>query len=349
MRRFTLSTVALTCAATLGCSPVVEHRDKPQQPIRTLTMQTPIEGQERVFNGQVVPAELTPLSFLRSGELQHVTVSEGERVEEGQVIATLDNDTAAQQLADAKARLHLAASQLSRGKELKENNMISQAELDELSASHKLSHANYKLALRQLDYTELKAPYAGLVSEVLKQDFEQVSVGEPVVTIYDPSQVYVEISVSDSILARVEKGAKTTEYQPTAVFSGDSETYHLSYLEHTSELHQSSQSYQMWLSMPQTDRQIAPGTSVAVTVDMTRANLSYTPGFSVPMTAIDVDQHNFFVWKVEDNAVFRTPVQVDRVDFNGAVITNGLQQGDVIANSNLRKLREGMIIQGAQQ
>ncbi|QIA63007.1 efflux RND transporter periplasmic adaptor subunit [Vibrio astriarenae] len=349
MRHLTLISIAVASATLMGCSPVVEHRAKPEQPIQTLTMQAPIDGQQRVFNGQVVPAELTPLSFLRGGELQEISVSEGELVKKGQVIATIDNDTAAEQLADAKARLHLAARQLSRGKELIKNKMISQAELDELTANHKLSEANYKLAQRQLEYTELKAPYAGIVSEVLKQDFEQISLGEPVITLYDPSLVYVEISVSDSILARVEKGAKTTDYQPTAIFSGDKTEYHLSYLEHTSELHQSSQSYQMWLSMPQPEKRIAPGTSVAVTVDMTLANLSYTPGFSVPMTAIDVDQHNFFVWKIDDNAVFRTPVQVDRVDFNGAVITDGLQQGDVIANSNLRKLREGMIIQGAQQ
>ncbi|MDR9828773.1 efflux RND transporter periplasmic adaptor subunit [Vibrio sp. FNV 38] len=348
MQYLKLASIYVITASLLGCSPVNEHREKPQQPIETLTMHQPVDAQQRVFNGQVVPAELTLLSFMRSGELQKIHVTEGQMVEQGQIIATLDNDTATEQVTDAKAKLYLAERQHSRGKELKINNMISQAELDELSANYKLALANTKLAESQLGYTQLRSPFTGVVSEVLKQDFEQVNIGESVISIYDPSLVYVQLSVSDSILARVQKGATNPDYQPEAVFSGHSNRYPVTYLEHTSELHQSSQSYQMWLSMPQPERAISPGTSVAVTVDMSLMSLSYTEGFSVPMTALDVDQHDFFVWKIIDNSVFRTPVQVERVDFNGAIVTEGLQQGDTIANSNLRKLREGMIIQGAQ-
>lgn len=350
MRALKLSvvTIALATVGLSGCSPVVEHREKPVQPIETLTMETPVEGQYRVFNGQVVPAELTPLSFLRGGEVQEILVSEGDYVKQGQLIARIDDDTATQTLNDAETKLNLTSRQLKRGQELKQSNMISQAELDELSANHKLALANANLAKSQLRYTELKAPYAGVVSDVFKQEFEQVSIGEPVISIYDPNLVYVEISVSDSVLARVQTQSRSPEYQPSAVFAGVDEAYPLTYLEHTSELHDASQSYQLWLSMPQPERRIVPGTSAAVTVDMTQAGLNLPHGFAVPMTAIDVDQHNFFVWKVQDDAVFRNPIQVDRVDTNGAVVTGGLEIGDVIANSNLRKLREGMQIKGAE-
>ncbi|MGL6313743.1 efflux RND transporter periplasmic adaptor subunit [Vibrio sp. WXL103] len=352
MRLFKLTALsaAMTSIALSGCSPVVEHREKPTQIIETISMDVTVEGQERIFNGQVVPAELTPLAFLRHGEIKKIAVAEGQLVKQGQVIAILDDDTAQEQLADANARMQLAARQLSRGRELKQSNMVSEAELDELSANYKLAMANLNLAKNQVNYTKLRAPFDGMVSEVFKQDFEQVNVGEPVVSLYDPTLVYVEITIPDAILARTQTGtAKRSTYRPDAQFAGDSATYQLSYLEHTSELHSSSQSYQMWLTMPQPEKTIVPGTSVSIAVDLNQAGLDYSSGFVVPMTAIDADQHSFYVWRVEDSAVFRTPVQVDRVDHKGAVVTHGLNLGDTIANSNLRKLREGMIIKGAQQ
>ena len=49
----------------------------------------------------------------------------------------------------------------------------------------------------------------------------------------------------------------------------------------------------------------------------------------------------FFVWKLNGDAVTKVQVTIDQVNGEGAIVSSGVAQGDVLVNSSLRKLREG--------
>ena len=68
------------------------------------------------------------------------------------------------------------------------------------------------------------------------------------------------------------------------------------------------------------------------------------------MTAIDAGEQSqsFYVWKLENEQAIRYPINVDQVRGNGALVVSGVEEGDVLINSNLRKLRNGMTIKGAE-
>ncbi|USD42749.1 efflux RND transporter periplasmic adaptor subunit [Vibrio sp. SCSIO 43135] len=342
---------AVTLTSIQGCEQQTEHRPRPELQVNTVTLAQPIVSQYRSFNGQVVPAELTPLSFRLDGEISGILVQEGDRVKKGEVVAILDDSKQKQTLFDAQAKMELALKQFQRGKDLFSNKMISKAEHDELTANFKLAQANLGLAKSQIEYTRLRSPAAGTVAGVDKKRFENTSPGESVLSIYQDDQVYVRISLSDSVIAMLNPNRNAKKYQPSATFSGHEGSYTLNYLEHTSELHPQSQTYEFWLSMPQVEPEILPGTSVNVTVDMVAAGLSTVQGFEVPMTAIDsgLERKEFFVWKLQEGVATRAPVEVEQINSEGAVVASGVQSGDVLINSNLRKLREGMAVQGAQQ
>ena len=89
-----------------------------------------------------MPAELTPLAFRLDGEITSMLVKEGDVVTKGQIIAVLDDTKARQKLVDAQARYELALKQVKRGQESRSNKMISDSELDELSANFELAKAN---------------------------------------------------------------------------------------------------------------------------------------------------------------------------------------------------------------
>ncbi|AEE22412.1 efflux RND transporter periplasmic adaptor subunit [Paraglaciecola chathamensis] len=351
MKSIVFSTHILALLLLQACTPNIEHRPKPPLILDTIEVSAPVDTQFRRFNGQVVAPELTPLAFRLEGEIVDVKVQEGDVVEKGQVLAVLDDSRLVQTLNDAQARLDLTARQLERGKELRTREMLSSSELDELQANYKLAVANAKLAEVQLGYTRLKAPVDGIISVVSKQDFERTDAGETVVSIYQSSEVYVEISVSDTVLTRLKPLLSVPNYRPLGHFSGHKGQYPLNYLEHTSELDPESQTYQFWLKMPQVNPKILPGTNVQVSIDMVKAQMGLLQGFELPMTAIDsAEQHGQFrVWKIQDNQAVATPVEVSQVKSNGAIVLSGIREGDVIANSNLRKLRQGMTVQGATQ
>lgn len=341
--------IALTLLGAVACTPSIEHRQKPPLVVDTIDVAAPIETQFRVFNGQVVPPELTPLAFRLEGEIMDVLVQEGDDVKKGQLLAILDDARLKQALDDAQAKLDLVARQLKRGKELRARQMISTSELDELHANHSLGVANANLAKVHLAYTRLTSPVDGVVSQVAKQDFERTGAGETVLSLYQSQDVYVEISVSDSLLARLKPLLTHENYRPTAHFSGHQGDFSVAYLEHTSERSPQSQTYQFWLKMPQVTPRILPGTNVQVSIDMVKSKLTLPQGFQLPMTAIDsTEVHGQFqVWKIQDGKTLAVPVEVGLVNSNGVIVLSGIREGDVLANSKLPKLRQNMTLKGA--
>lgn len=350
MKLTKLSALGLAMLTLAGCKPATEHRTKNPMVVDTYTVSTPIESQYRNFNGQVMPAELTPLAFRLDGELAGIMVQEGDSVTKGQVVAMLDDSKLRQGLSDAQARYELALKQFKRGEELHANTMISKAELDELRASYKLAKANLGSAQSRMSYTRLKAPFDGVISSVIKKKHEAVTPGETIVSIYQDNNVYVKVSVSDSVLAMLKPETRSERYQPVATFAGHQGRYPMSYLEHTSELHPQSQTYEFWLSMPQIDQSVLPGTSAKVSVDLIEAGLNMAEGFQLPMTAIEAgaSSQDFYVWKLEGGKAHRYEINVDQINGTGALVSSGIKQGDVLVSSSLRKLREGMEIKGAQ-
>lgn len=170
---FTVSAIAL--AVLTGCNSNEEAVVEQPLYVSTVSVDVPVKSQFRTFKGQVVPAEQTPIAFRRAGEVQHVLVKAGDTVKEGQMIAKLDDSKEKQAVNDAEAQYTLAIRQLKRGEELHSRQMISKAELDELTANKELAEANFYNATNQLNYTRLFArlqakflTYLKSVSSVLR-------------------------------------------------------------------------------------------------------------------------------------------------------------------------------------
>ncbi|WP_158589122.1 efflux RND transporter periplasmic adaptor subunit [Alginatibacterium sediminis] len=300
----------------------------------------------REFKGQVVPAELTKLSFRVDGELQSISVKPGDRVVKGQILASLNVEKIEQELLDLNAQRKLANRQLKRGRDLSKNKMISASDIDVLIANQKLVTIAYKSAQRRLEFSSIRAPFDGLVSQVPKQSFERVSPGEMVISIYQEQQVYVRLSVSDTVLALINPDPDPSQYQPKAYFDGHKQPYALSYLEHTSERHPQTQNYEVWLQMPQTKPAILPGTAVTIEVDLLLSNPNLPPGFQVPLSVLVAGDSpgQFKVWKVINGKAKASPVDIGRVDSHGVLITGGLTKSDVLLSSKLRSLREDKLV-----
>ncbi|MGF1901041.1 efflux RND transporter periplasmic adaptor subunit [Aliivibrio sifiae] len=343
MNRSLYSLVILATLMLTGCQEeTVKEVSKPFY-ISGFTVDAPVTQQFRSFKGQVVPAEQTPIAFRVTGEIQEVLVKAGDVVKQGQLISKLENSKAKQAVNDAKAQYTLASKQYQRGKELNRREMISKAELDELFANRELAQATYRSAKNQLTYTHLVAPFNGKVLDVYKEQFERAAAGEPILNLYQNDKVYVRIDLSDNVLAMINPETNSESYHPMTTFVGLSDTYSMDYLEHTSEPSEQTQTYEMYLTMPQPSIEILPGTSATVNVDMVEAGISSIDGYHVPVTALQAGQEAglFYVWIIRDEKAERVPVTIRQINGEGAIVASGITQGDVLANSSLRKLREG--------
>jgi membrane fusion protein, multidrug efflux system len=182
-----------------------------------LSQGVPISGSIKAINSALVKARV-------AGELQGLSVREGDIVKAGQIIARIDSSEYAarvrqsQETADAaKAQIDIAQRGFDNNKALVDQGFISRTALDTSLASLQSAQANHKAALASLDIakksvqdTVLTAPIQGIVSQRLAQPGERVGIDTRVVEIVDLSLLELEamLSASDSIQVRVGQTAR---------------------------------------------------------------------------------------------------------------------------------------------
>lgn len=200
---------------------VVELTPSDLTQVKNITMQQglAISGPLKAINSALVKARV-------AGELQGLSVREGDRVQAGQIIARIDATEfvarvrqAQQQAESAKAQVDIAKRNFENNRSLVEQGFISKTALESSMASLAAAQASYHaaqagadVATKSLDDTVLRAPISGLVSQRLAQPGERVSIDARIVEIVDLSRLELEASLSavDSLRVHVGQRAQLT-------------------------------------------------------------------------------------------------------------------------------------------
>jgi len=155
-----------------------------------------------------------------AGELQGLTVREGDAVQAGQVIARIDPTEylarvkqAQQQAESAKGQLDIAKRNYDNNRSLVDQGFISRTALDTSAASLASAQANYQaaqagadVAAKTLEDAVLRAPIAGQISQRLAQPGERVGVDARIVEIVNGSKLELETALSPADSMRVRQG-----------------------------------------------------------------------------------------------------------------------------------------------
>ena len=169
------------------------------------------------------PLRATNTAFVKArvaGELQGLTLREGDRVTAGQVVARIEATEsqarvrqAQQQAEAARAQVDIARRNFENNRSLVDQGFISKTALDTSQASLTAAEASYRaaqagadLAAKSLDDTVLRAPMAGLVAQRLAQPGERVAIDTRILEIVDLSRLELEASISPADSLRVKTG-----------------------------------------------------------------------------------------------------------------------------------------------
>ena len=223
-------TVAATTAANAKAQSIVElaATDVVRAQVKELSLGLPISGSLKAANSAFIKARV-------AGELQGLTVREGDSVKAGQVIARVDvteyaaRQQQAQDQADAaKAQIAIAQRQFDNNKALVDQGFISKTALDTSLATLNSAQATHRAALSNVDIakktmldTVLRSPISGTVSQRLAQPGERVGIDTRVVEVIDTSRMELEanISAADALSVKVGQTAMLTIEGSTAAVS----------------------------------------------------------------------------------------------------------------------------------
>ena len=203
-----LSLAIAACSPSPESAPVMDTRA-----INTLDMQSQGQGGVSQWDGVIEAVQQADLTAQTAGRVGAVLVDVNDAVQPNQLLLRLTGveqqagaNAALAQVAAVKAQALEAESTYRRYAGLAAKQFVSKQQLDQALAARNAARAQVLAAeaqaaqaMQQNDYTQVRAPFAGIVSERLVEPGESVSMGQPLLRVFNPAQLRIQVQVPQRV------------------------------------------------------------------------------------------------------------------------------------------------------
>lgn len=297
--------------------------------------------------GEIHAHDETILSFRTGGRIVTRSVDIGDRVNAGQLLATLENTTSQNQLdgaqADyegAKASAQVAALNVNRMQKLMPTGAIARTQLDTARADWLVARArlkNSESALRNaresLGWTRLIAPRSGVITEVSASAGQVVNGGQSVLTLAtgEARDVVFDIAKPEAIPPQEQAGLRVS------LLSDPSVQASAAVRDISPQADPQTRTWRVRATLQNPPLAMALGASVTVTLPATGPH-----GYALPASALSRvdDKPAVYVINPQSQAQLRVVVPA-YYTATTVIISGGLEPGDRVITAGVSKLRSG--------
>ncbi len=328
--------LGLLGAMTLcSCSEKKASGVKAPTRVETAVVSTSTNKNGPTYVGIVEEREATAVSFTSMGVVKRVTVSEGQAVTRGQLIAEMDDTQARNLLSGAEAQMAQANDALARYQMLHDNGSLPEVQWVEIQSKVAQAKSQLEVAKKNLSDCRLTAPVSGIVGTKAVRAGETALPSQAVVTILDISSVKVKVSVPETEISAIQAHTPSTikvDATGTTLTGG--------LIEKGVQADPLTHTYDVRISVANTERKLLPGMVADV---LFAAEESQPTGHRVPVAAVQRNTDGrLFVWTIgQDSTAHRTIVTAGETVGNDIVISDGIRDGQRIVTEGYQKLSEG--------
>lgn len=313
---------------------------------KSLVLGVPVSGSLRATESAMVKARV-------AGELQGLTVREGDSVRAGQVLARIEATESQARLRQAQQQADAAKAQVDINQRTVTNNqalvnqgfisatalVTSQASLESAQSTYRAALAAADVAKKSLDDTVLRSPISGQVSQRLAQPGERMPIDGRVLEVVDLSRLELEalLSPADSLAVRVGQKAQLQ-------IEGSTEPVVATVARINPSAQAGSRTVPVYLAIAQNRGAPAlrQGLFVQGLLDTGRADV-----LTVPLDAVRTDKPAPYIQAVQGGKVAYLPVKTGAravVDGQTLVAIEGAPEGTVVVSGRMGQLREGTAV-----
>ena len=361
-QRLGVLSLVVLLSVLLACSEETPPAMETVRAIRTITVTEPASGRMRRFSGVVEAADTSSVSFEVPGNVQAVNVDVGERISKGQVLAVLDEQTfrlnvEAAQAAVGRAEVELrdALNELERLRRISERDRgaVAQRSLDQAEATYDSAHKNLSynrsrldLARRDLERTELRAPFDGVVAARHADPFQQVAVGQKLFDLYIEGAMEASISIPESEIKLIHLGLPGEirfSALPGRVYQG--------IISEISTVAGAANAFPVKLTIGADNPGIRPGITAEVTLLLgdEQGEMAYLIPIGALVPGSSDSRGYVFVFDSETSTVKETAIESGSIRGSNIVVNKGLKGGDIIAVAGVSFLRDGQRVRLSDQ
>lgn len=281
-------------------------------------------------------ASITVTSEVAS-TVEAIRFNDGQFVDAGAVLVSLEDAEARANLAAAEAALVDSRSQYERSRQLRSSGAVSASQLQQLEARMNADAAQVEAARSRLADHTIRASFAGRVG------LRQVSVGSliqpgtAITTLDDIDPVQLDFSVPGVFIGTLATGQAITarsEAYPEREFTGQ-------VLSIATRVDPVSRALTVRAELPNADGALKPGMFLTVTLIREIAS-----AVLIPEQAIIPENQHQYVYVVQNGAAQKREVQTGRRQPGVVEILSGLAVGEIIVTDGAHKLVDGMLVAG---
>lgn len=158
-------------------------------------------------HGVVKADQSAALYALAGGRVASIRVKAGDRVRQGQVLMTMDNDMTLRQIAQAQAGADLARTTFEKQDRLWKQHIGSEMQYLQAKTQKEQAEAALATLQEQQRLSNITAPFDGVVDEVMARVGDMAAPTMPVARVVNPGGVQVQADVSEAYVKQVQAGA----------------------------------------------------------------------------------------------------------------------------------------------
>ena len=251
------------------------------------------------------------------GQLVKIYVKEGQYVAKGQALAKIDDGGLSQQLAQIETQMNLAKTTFDRQKRLWDQKIGSEIQYLQTKTNYEALTKSANQIKKQLDKSVVKAPFSGIVDDVIKEQGIIVApgLGSEIFRVVNLNDMYIETDVPESYISSIKKGKEVRVEFPVLGKTVDSKVRQAGNF-----INPANRTFKVEIGVANKDRSIKPNLTAKLRIN----DYTNPKSILIPQSIISENANGEqYVYVIKDikNSIGKA---------KKVIISTGKTQGDII-------------------
>ncbi|MCB1426061.1 MAG: efflux RND transporter periplasmic adaptor subunit [Brucellaceae bacterium] len=250
-------------AQTQDTAPAPQQQEAPARELKTVAViDPPFIAHNRAIriSGQTEADKKAQIATRAAGIIAELPVSQGDPVDEGDLILSLDNEGKAAAVDSARAVLAQREKEFEASERLARQGSLPKLQLETARSALATARSQLEQAEAELSRFELRAPFSGIVDKVQVELGSSVQQGAPVATLLSLDPVIAAGEVSERDLGFIETGDKAE----VRLISGQTVEGAIRYV--SRQASDATRTFPVEIAIPNPDRAIPAGMTAEITL-----------------------------------------------------------------------------------
>ncbi len=290
--------------------------------LQTVMARSVVAPLERTINGIIEAVHQATVSAQTSGQITKIHFDVDDYVSKGDILIEFSGKGQRAAFNAAQANLKNATAEHERTKDIYAQRLVAKATLDRAETQYKSAKARFEQAQESLEYTQVRAPYSGIVVKRFVREGENARVGQELMSGLSLESLRAKVSVPQEMIHGVR------QFKQAYLLYGDKQRVAAESMRISSYADAESHSFAVQVYLPKGDYAVYPGMYAKVVFVMGEEE-----ALKIPVACVVHRSEVTAVYIVDDKQrISFRQIRVGKRDINGQIeVLAGLQVGEQVA------------------